>query len=138
VNLGIGGMVRFLGHRPDVECVYAALDVFVLSSLSEGLSNTILEAMASGVPVVATRVGGADELVEDGRTGILVPAGSGDELSKAVHALASDEARRLAMGTAARVRSEAAFGLRRMIQDYREAYRESVCLSNGATQGVLA
>ncbi len=65
--------LRLLGYRPDVEQVLAALDVFVLSSTSEGLSNTILEAMAAGRPVVATRVGGAEEMIADGVTGVLVP-----------------------------------------------------------------
>ena len=65
--------LRLLGYRPDVEQVLAALDVFVLSSTSEGLSNTILEAMAAGRPVVATRVGGAEEMIDDGVTGVLVP-----------------------------------------------------------------
>ena len=69
---GLADSVRFLGARNDIERVLAACDIFVLSSVSEGMSNTILEAMATGLPVVATRVGGADELVEEGTSGLLV------------------------------------------------------------------
>ena len=107
------------GHRPDLEQVYSALDVFVLSSDSEGLSNTILEAMASGVPIVATRVGGADELVYDGRTGLLVPAGSAGEMSAAIRELINNAARRKLMGEAARDRLNRLFGLPEMVRNYR-------------------
>jgi glycosyltransferase involved in cell wall biosynthesis len=119
---GIADRVRFLGHRPDIEQVFAALDVFVLSSSSEGLSNTILEAMASGVPVVATRVGGADELVEEGRTGLLVPPGSPEALAEALRDVGANASRRAAFGRAARERAESVFGLARMIGDYRDLY----------------
>ena len=67
----------------------AALDVFVLPSQSEGLNNTILEAMAAGLPVVATRVGGADEMVIDGGTGLLVPPGSPEKMADALKRLLS-------------------------------------------------
>ena len=121
--LGIADRVRFLGHQPDIERVFAGMDVFVLSSSSEGLSNTILEAMASGLPVVATRVGGADELVEDGRTGTLVAAGSPSALADALRAFVADPGRRAAAGAAGRERALTHFGIDRMIHDYADLYR---------------
>jgi len=108
--------------RSDVERVLAALDIFVLSSVSEGLSNTILEAMASGVPVVATRVGGAEESVEEGRTGILVPASDPDELAAALAALAADQERRAQFGAAGRLKAEREFSLDAMTAAYTDFY----------------
>ena len=122
--LGVGDRVHLLGHRTDVEKVYAAGDVFVLSSESEGLSNTILEAMASGLPVVATRVGGADEMVQDGVTGRLVPPASPYELAAALKSVIGDGPGRLAMGTAGRARVEAEFSLRSMVRRYETMYVE--------------
>jgi sugar transferase (PEP-CTERM/EpsH1 system associated) len=121
---GLSDCVRFLGHRPDVERVFAALDVFVLSSRSEGLSNTILEAMASRLPIVATRVGGADELVDDGATGLLVAPESPDALSVALGRLVGDAALREAMGAAGRRRALGRFTLDRMVRTYEHLYRE--------------
>ena len=120
--LGIGERVVFLGHRPDVERVLAALDIFVLSSVSEGMSNTILEAMASGLPVVATAVGGADELVVSGRTGLLVPPADAARFADALTSLAVDSARRAEMGAAARQRAVAEFSLQQMIANYERLY----------------
>ncbi|HUE85078.1 MAG TPA: glycosyltransferase [Vicinamibacterales bacterium] len=126
--LGIADRVRFLGHRPDIERVFAALDVFVLSSSSEGLSNTILEAMASGVPVVATRVGGADELVEDGRSGFLVAPRAPIALAAGLQRFVAGRELRSAAGAAGRQRALTSFGIDRMLEDYRNLYCE---LGNG-------
>jgi len=120
--LGLQDAVRFLGHRPDVEAVLAALDVFALPSVSEGLSNTILEAMATGLPVVATRVGGADELVDDEVTGILTPVGSPPPMAAALSRLFRDSALRSAMGSAGRGRVEAEFALAGMVRHYESLY----------------
>jgi glycosyltransferase involved in cell wall biosynthesis len=116
------GQVRFLGHRSDIEHVFAALDVFVLPSRSEGMSNTILEAMASSVPVVATHVGGADELVEHGRTGLLVPPADSNALAEALAALIADSRLRGQMAGAARMKAENEFSLSRMLLDYQALY----------------
>jgi sugar transferase (PEP-CTERM/EpsH1 system associated) len=116
------GRVTFLGHRSDIEDVFAALDVFVLPSRSEGMSNTILEAMASGRPVVATHVGGADELVEHGRTGLLVPPADSEALAEALAALTTEPGLRARMADAARLKAERAFSLRRMLLDYQALY----------------
>jgi sugar transferase (PEP-CTERM/EpsH1 system associated) len=114
--------VQFLGHRPDVEAVLAALDIFVLCSLSEGLSNTILEAMASGVPVVSTSVGGADELVQPGVTGLLVPAAQPEALASALAILCASPVRRREMGDAGRTRARIEFSVGRMVRSYEDAY----------------
>lgn len=120
--LRIHDRVRFLGHRPDVERVYAALDLFVLSSVSEGLSNTILEAMASGLPVVATRVGGADELIDEGTTGFAVPASNAAALGDAIERVARDPELLTRMGRAGRDRALRHFGLDRMLSNYTNVY----------------
>ena len=120
--LGIQSHVRFLGHVPAIERVYASLDVFVLSSKSEGLSNTILEAMASKVAVVATQVGGADELVEDGATGLLVPPQDSAALADAIGWLIRDAELRDSMSAAGRRRALARFTLDRMLRNYGTLY----------------
>lgn len=121
-TLGLSGRVRLLGHQPAIERVLAALDLFVLSSRSEGLSNTILEAMASGLPVVATRVGGADELVVDGDTGVLVAPGSAAALADAIAGIVAQPGRGAAMGTRGRRRAHDEFGVARMLRDYAAFY----------------
>jgi sugar transferase (PEP-CTERM/EpsH1 system associated) len=114
--------VRMLGNRDDVDQILTAFDIFVLSSTSEGLSNTIQEAMATGLPVVATNVGGADELVVDGQTGVLTPAGDDGAMAEALVALARDNARRAALGRAGAERAHAHFGIERMFRDYETMY----------------
>jgi L-malate glycosyltransferase len=122
--LGLQDRVRLLGYRYDIDNILAALDIFALSSRSEGLSNTILEAMACGLPVVATHVGGAEELVEHGRTGLLVPAQSVGALSQAIGVLARDPECRTRMGSAGRKRAEQEFSLSVMVNGYRQLYLE--------------
>ena len=125
-TLRLEQQVRLLGHRPDVETVLAALDVFVLSSASEGLSNTILEAMATGVPVVATAVGGADELVIDGSTGLLVPPKDPQALAAALARMLRDLPAAHEMGCAGRRRVESSFDVARMIDCYESLYHEVI------------
>jgi len=120
--LDLDSSVRFLGNRTDVECVLAALDVFVLTSESEGFPNTILEAMASGLPVVATHVGGVDELVDDGRTGLLAPSKDCAAVADAIARLGDDVTLRRRMGETGRIKASAEFGLQRMLDDYERFY----------------
>jgi sugar transferase (PEP-CTERM/EpsH1 system associated) len=122
--LGIASQVKLLGHKSDVEVVLAALDAFVLSSLSEGLSNTILEAMASAVPVVATRVGGADELIDHGVNGLLVPPAAPAEIAAALALLLKDGTIRASMAAAGRERVETRFSLAEMVKQYEALYIE--------------
>jgi glycosyltransferase involved in cell wall biosynthesis len=121
---GIGTRVRLLGARADVEQFLPALDVFALASRTEGMSNAILEAQACGLPVVATDVGGNGELVADGATGLLVPAGDAAALAHALGLLAGDPARRAALGAAARARVERELSLDAMVAAYDALYRE--------------
>jgi glycosyltransferase involved in cell wall biosynthesis len=109
-----------------VERTLSAFDVFVLPSASEGLSNTILEAMATGLPVVATSVGGADEIVADGRTGLLVPPGDPGALASAMEALARHAERRLQFGREARRSVESSFSIARMVSGYTDMYLDVV------------
>jgi glycosyltransferase involved in cell wall biosynthesis len=134
-GLGIQDQVRLLGHRKDVEVVLAALDVFVLSSVSEGLSNTILEAMATGLPVVATRVGGADELVRESETGLLVAPGSPREMAATLGRILTNPSSGQAMGAAGRDRVEAEFALSTMVQRYEALYLDLAVLKSG---GIVA
>jgi sugar transferase (PEP-CTERM/EpsH1 system associated) len=131
-SLGMSERVRFLGHRPDIERVFAALDVFVLSSVSEGMSNTILEAMASRLAVVATQVGGADELVIDGTTGLLVPSEAPPAMADALEHLARQPAVRATMAAAARARACDDFGIERMLSNYGGLYDSLPIRGNGS------
>ena len=108
-NLGLESSALFLGAREDVENLLPAFDVFLNSSRSESFSNAILEAMASGLPVVATRVGGNPESVSEGVTGFLVPADDPDSMGKVMESLASDPLLRERMGQAGRERVHALF-----------------------------
>ena len=96
--LGLDGRVRLDGERDDVASLLAESDVFVLSSRSEGLPVSVLEAMAAGLPVVASAVGGVDELVVDGETGLLVPQADADALASALARLIGDAELRRSMG----------------------------------------
>jgi sugar transferase (PEP-CTERM/EpsH1 system associated) len=120
--LGLTGRVRLLGERADVPRVLAGLDVFALSSLGEGISNTILEAMATGLPVVATRVGGNPELVVDGSTGLLVPPRSPEALASALRPYLDEPALAARHGRAGRARAETYFSLDRMVAAYGNLY----------------
>jgi sugar transferase (PEP-CTERM/EpsH1 system associated) len=110
------------GERSDVADIMRGLDCFVLPSLAEGISNTILEAMATGLPVVATSVGGNVELVEHERTGLIAPAADVDAMAHALIAMASDRARAAAWGRAGRAEVERRFSLRSMVASYRNLY----------------
>ncbi len=123
-ELGIGGKIHFLNWRKDVPQILRELDVFVLSSFSEGMSNSILEAMSARKPVVATAVGGNTELVVEGETGMLVPSDDHQKMAQALLQLLHGESRRLAMGEAGRKRLETHFTLPQMIHNYQKIYIE--------------
>jgi glycosyltransferase involved in cell wall biosynthesis len=119
----LAGRVRLYGERHDVPVLLQGLDVFVLPSIAEGISNTILEAMATGVPVVATRTGGNPELVEDAVTGMLVPVGRPEALAEALRAYVTDPHLRALHGKAARQRVLEEFALGRMARRYADLYQ---------------
>jgi glycosyltransferase involved in cell wall biosynthesis len=121
-----GEGIVFLGNRLDVPEILRSLDVFVLPSLNEGISNTILEAMASGVAVVATRVGGNPELVEDDKTGTLVPAGDREAMASALSKYLNDPGLRRFHGEAGRARVCNHFSISKMVDGYEAVYRRVV------------
>jgi sugar transferase (PEP-CTERM/EpsH1 system associated) len=118
-----GPGIHMLGERHDVPRILRGLDVFALTSLNEGISNTILEAMAAGLPVVASRVGGNPELVEDGVTGTLFPAGDTAALAEAITSYLSAPERRAAHGAAARALVIGRFRTEGMVRSYESAWR---------------
>ncbi|THF61631.1 TIGR03088 family PEP-CTERM/XrtA system glycosyltransferase [Pseudothauera rhizosphaerae] len=126
---GLADRVWLAGERSDVPEAMRALDVFVLPSRAEGISNTILEAMASGLPVVATDVGGNGELVVADETGRLVPPAAPDALARELCAYARNAALRHAHGVAGRRRVEAEFSLDGMVARYAEMYRNELAAS---------
>jgi glycosyltransferase involved in cell wall biosynthesis len=101
-SLGLDGRVIFLGWRPDVEEVLACLDLLVLPSLNEGMGRVLVEAMAAGLPIVASEVGGIPDLVTNGENGLLVPPAAVPELASAICELLQDKARRTRMGEVGR------------------------------------
>lgn len=119
---GLSDAAWLPGMRDDVPAVLRSLDIFVLPSIAEGLSNTILEAMATGLPVVATDVGGNHQLVEAGQTGLLVPPSDETAMARAIRNYVLDPAMRAAHGAAGRRKAVAAFGLQRMVDRYVELY----------------
>lgn len=121
-ELGVEDRVVLAGFRDDVEDCYGLMDVSVLTSLSEGLSITILESMAYGLPVVATRVGGNPELVEEGVTGHLVPPRDPEAWARRVAELLESPSLRERMGSSARKRVAARFALDDVASRYRAVY----------------
>ena len=107
--------VTFLGLRHDVEALYTAMDIYVLASHREGFPRSAMEAAAMGVPVVATRIRGCRQVVDDGRTGRLVPVRDIDALADAIGALATDAGLRRSLGEAARVKAQREFDQQRVI-----------------------
>jgi glycosyltransferase involved in cell wall biosynthesis len=123
--LGVEPLVTFTGHRADVRDLLPALDIYVNCSTSEGISLTILEAMATGLPVVATSIGGTPEVVVHDRTGLLVPAKDPRRLAGALSDLISDSERRRAFGTEGRRRVLERFTVDRMVTAYVTQYQRA-------------
>lgn len=119
---GVAAEAWLPGERSDVAEVMRGLDCFVLPSLAEGISNTILEAMATGLPVLATRVGGNAELVDHERTGLVVPSADVEAMARALIAMAADPVRAAAWGRAGRVAVEQRFSLGAMVTAYQGLY----------------
>lgn len=122
-ELGIRDRVLFLGLRDDLAQIYPLFDVFLLTSFSEGISLTLLEAMSYGVPAVVTDVGGNPEVVVDGETGYLVPLGGEEELADRVLRLLADPGLASTLGKSGRARAKNEFGFQVMLSQYRDLYR---------------
>jgi glycosyltransferase involved in cell wall biosynthesis len=121
-ELGLEGRVRFLGVRRDVPDLLQAVDVFALTSISEAASLTLLEAMASGLPVVVTAVGGNPEIVRHGREGLLVPRGDAEATAAALLRLLDEPAAATVMGQAGRDRVRERYQLQQTIEAYWRLY----------------
>jgi sugar transferase (PEP-CTERM/EpsH1 system associated) len=133
---GVAELAWLPGERNDVAEIMRGLHCFVLPSLAEGISNTILEAMASGLPVVATDVGGNADLVANGKTGIVVPAADVQALTDALTSLALAPERAAAMGAAGRAAVVARFSLSAMVAAYRNLYDGHLAHLRPRLQGV--
>ncbi len=121
-SAGVEDLAWLPGERDDVPEVMRGLDCFVLPSLAEGISNTILEAMASGLPVVATRVGGNAELVRHGATGEIVPAADAEAIAGSLVRLATAPEHAAALGRAGRADAEQNFSMQAMVAKYQDVY----------------
>jgi glycosyltransferase involved in cell wall biosynthesis len=122
----LSGRVEFLGERNDVPALLAGAEVFVLSSRSEGLPVSVLEAMSAQLPVIASAVGGVPELVVEGETGLLVPPGDIDALAHALERLLADGQLRRRLGEAGRHRLEERFGVDEFRRRHLELYRREL------------
>jgi glycosyltransferase involved in cell wall biosynthesis len=121
-TLGVGRQVEFLGHVDDVASLLRGADAFVLPSRSEAFPNAAIEAMAAGLPVVASAVGGLLDLVDDGRTGVLVPPDDPAALAGAIEALVLDPARASRLGAAARGEVAGRYSFDRMVRAFEDLY----------------
>ncbi|MGQ4659074.1 glycosyltransferase [Lysobacter sp. F6437] len=121
--LGIADAVLLAGNREDIDAVLPALDIAVLASSSEGMSNALLEAMACGLPIIATTVGANGQLVQHGENGLLCPPCEPDVLAQAMLELAEAPVRRRAMGNASRARVQADHSVETMINAYERMYQ---------------
>jgi glycosyltransferase involved in cell wall biosynthesis len=123
---GIGSRVRFIGHTDDVASLLASSDMFVLPSRSEAFPNSLIEAMAAGLPIVATRVGGIVELVDNQRTGVLVPPDNPRALGHAILDLIQWRSHAARLGRAARADVESRYSWDRMISSFERLYLEQL------------
>jgi len=130
--MGVLAHVRFMGHRDDVPAILSASDLFVLPSESEASPNVILEAMAAGLPVVASRVGGIPELVTDGVTGFLVPPSDPPALTHALLDLIDHPERAGAFGQAGRARIEREYSFDRTVRQFETLYQSGSAGSSNA------
>jgi glycosyltransferase involved in cell wall biosynthesis len=123
-ELGLGGCLRLTGDRPDIAEILNGIDLFALSSVSEGFGRVVVEAMACGKPVVATRVGGIVEIVEDGVTGILVPPRDPGAMARAIMELLGNSGKAGGMGAAGRGRAEKMFGIEKNVRKTEDLYEK--------------
>jgi glycosyltransferase involved in cell wall biosynthesis len=131
-RLGLGDdRVRFLGRRSDIDRLLEGADFFVLPSDIEGLPLSILEAMAHGLPIIASNVGGVPEIIQDDVNGLLVSAGDETALASAIRRVATDPELRRRLGSAARARANTTFSLSTMVHKYDEVYDAALTAGTG-------
>ena len=128
-ELGLERHVFLTGFRPDAIGLIKSFDVFVLCSITEGLGSAMLEAMAAGKPVVATRAGGIPEAIVDGETGLLVPPGDPESLARAITSLLNDPERRERLAAAGRQRVAREFSVERMVQRTLGVYEKRMAVA---------
>ncbi len=133
-ELGLARSCLFLGYQEDVAPWYAVCDAVVLTSASEGTPVTIIEALAAGRAVVATRVGGVPDVVDDGETGFLVPPGDTEALAERLETLARDPGRRAEMGETGRRRVLRRYAVERLVDDVDALYRELLATTSATTR----
>lgn len=121
---GISHVVHLVGHREDVELALAGMDCFVLPSLNEGMGRALIEAMAAGLPVIASRVGGIPALIENEKNGLLVPAGDSHALAVALQRILSDPAWARTLGQNAMQSIGTGYGVPAMVQAIESIYRK--------------
>lgn len=132
---GVAHAFSFLGHQEDVAARLAAADIFVLPSRSEAFPNAVLEAMAAGMPIVASAVGGILELLDDGHTGLLAPAGDSEALAARICRLMADSALAARLGDAARDKAEASYSFDRMVAAFDSLYQSELAQRGVAVSG---
>jgi glycogen synthase len=125
-RLGLGQTVRFLGSIADPRTLFWAIDIFVQPSVMEGLGVALLEAMACGLPAIASRAGGMAEVIEDRHNGLLVAAADSIALARAVEELAGSPAMQSSLGAEARTRAERNFSLAAMARETMALYQSSI------------
>ena len=121
-TLDLSSNVIFTGFREDTHLFYKIVDIFLLSSFSEGTAMTLLEAMATGIPCIVTDVGGNPEIIEDMDTGFCVPSDDSNTLAEKINLLIENRALREKMGRAGRKRFEKHFSARKMAEQYEAIY----------------
>ena len=126
VELGLKEIVWLSGARDDIPQMMQAMDIFALPSLAEGISNTILEAMATGLPIVASHVGGNKELVATGQNGLLHDPAQPEQIANALQIYAADDKKRNLASAASRDRAIAEFSLHKMVNEYLNVYRQAL------------
>jgi glycosyltransferase involved in cell wall biosynthesis len=125
-RLGLAARVHFLGDRADVRALLSRCEILVSASLHESFGRTLIEAMALGVPVVATKSGGPEEIIEDGKSGFLVATGDAGALAERMSRLLSDRALAAAMGKAGRERVERCFDIRKTVAGIEKVFSEAL------------
>jgi len=134
VALGLGNRVIFTGFRTDVQEILPEINISVLPSLSEGLSNSLLESMAAGLPTIATRVGGTPEVVLDGTTGLLVPPRDSGSLVQAMELLLESPELARSFGEAGRHRVNTLFSVEKMVHQTESLYRKLLSAKRARTR----